>query len=175
MKFKYVFSAMLIALLGCSGLVAAEEYQPMHDSAIIPCADGSPMTLINNEGNTPASYNEVYTWLQEDKTNEIEYDLDTFKCVDFAENLHNNAESAGFKCGIVLLTYETIMHLDGSRSYTGHSINVFQLDNGDLLYVDPLTDLIAIVETGSNYAVWDLNGNTIFYKDKVIKDVWIAW
>jgi len=79
------------------------------------------------------AYNEVVTFLREDKTDENQYVEDTYGvyvCSHFARDVCNNAEEAGLRCAFVELRY-----LDG-----GHSIIAFNTIDEGLVYFSPQTD-----------------------------------
>ena len=79
------------------------------------------------------TYNEVITFLREDKTDRNEYIEDTYGvyvCSHFARDVNNNAEEAGLRCAFVELRY-----LEG-----GHAIIAFNTIDKGLVYFEPRTD-----------------------------------
>lgn len=101
-------------------------FAPM--SAKIAKADGSLVRLSNSmTARDPESRDQLYRFLRRDRTDEVPYEPGRFVCADFAERLHNEAESAGLRCGYVTLTFE---------SGEGHASNVFRLQDGTMVFVD---------------------------------------
>lgn len=91
-------------------------------------ATGEPIELINNPNATDPTYQDMVTFLRTDKTDEIEYDPDSFICGDFAETVHNNAEAAGIKAAWVCIDF---------RGFTaGHACNAFNTTDRGLIFVD---------------------------------------
>jgi hypothetical protein len=82
-----------------------------------------------------------------------------FVCADFAEAVHNNAESAGIRAGWVGLAFQ------GTKE--GHALNAFETTDKGLIYIDCTTsgspgnlakglnnwDTIAYIETDKTYGV----------------------
>jgi len=61
-----------------------------------------------------------------------------YKCGDFAERLHNNAEKAGIRCGYVsieLSGYDDPYNY-GISSNAGHALNIFETTDRGLVYID---------------------------------------
>lgn len=90
-------------------------------------ADNENLYITNYDNATNPTYEELKTFLYEDKTDEIEYDLSTFVCADYAEKVHNNAEKAGIKSGLVLIDLD-----NGIR----HSFNMFNTTDKGIVYID---------------------------------------
>lgn len=91
-------------------------------------ADGEPIELINDPNSTDPTYQEMITFLRSDKTDEIEYDPDSYMCGDFAETIHNNAEAAGIKTAWVCI--------DFTGFTAGHACNAFNTTDRGLIFVD---------------------------------------
>jgi hypothetical protein len=91
-------------------------------------ANGSWVTLINMESATDPTYKELLEFIKSDNTDEIEYNLRSFVCADFAQAVHNNAEKAGIKAAWVSIEFE-------DRKY-GHACNAFNTTDRGLVFVD---------------------------------------
>jgi len=95
-------------------------------------ADSTPLVLVNNPGAKNPSWYQLYWFLQADPTDAQEY-RDSFKCGEFAEMLHNNAESAGWRAAFV------VIELGPSELYPEgglHAINAFETTDRGLVYID---------------------------------------
>lgn len=91
-------------------------------------ASGHQLRLVNNLSAVNPTYQQMMDFVKADKTDKIPYNNSSFRCADFAENLHNNAEKAGYKCAFV-----SIYFLSGGY---GHACNVFNTTDRGLIYID---------------------------------------
>jgi hypothetical protein len=142
MKQKYIYLIIVILLLtfsfsGCVGLqkVLQNPRYTYEDGALLVGGDDEPILLNNNSDAVDTTYSEVLDFIRQDGTDQLVYisrDSDTgaapFVCSDFAEILHNNAESAGIRAA-----YLSIDFADGS---IGHAINAFQTTDKGLINID---------------------------------------
>ena len=62
--------------------------------------------MVNYANIPDATVEEVQSFVKADKTNEHSYNINTYDCVDYAVDLYNNAEKAGFMVGIVSVKFE---------------------------------------------------------------------
>ena len=70
------------------------------DGAIECGGDGEPIVLVNNPDATNPTYAELVAFIIEDTTNTNDYvkgGPEAYVCADFAEEVHNNAETAGIR------------------------------------------------------------------------------
>jgi len=94
-------------------------------------ADGTPITLQNNYGEVSnPTWGELKAFLEGDDTANIRYCHSTFLCGDFAERLHNNAESEGVRAGVAIVYFE--------GQFTPHALNVFYTLDRGLVFIDPV-------------------------------------
>lgn len=98
------------------------------DGAILVGADWEPIILVNNPQASNPTWNELKSFLLQDTTDEVKYDLDTFVCADFAEMLHNNAETAGIRAAYVCI--------DFAYELWGHALNAFETTDRGLVFID---------------------------------------
>jgi len=96
-------------------------------------ASGSEVCLINYKNATDPTWNELISFLQIDDTDKQPYNFSSFVCADFAERLHNNAESSGIRAAWVSVDFE---------SGEGHALNAFNTTDKGLVYVDCTQSLI---------------------------------
>jgi len=82
--------------------------------------------LINNSHAIDVSWDDLRAFLVEDNTNEETYSEEE-ACGEFAEKVHNNAESNGIKAAIAVINLE---------STAPHALNVFDTIDKGLVYVD---------------------------------------
>ncbi|RZB32200.1 MAG: hypothetical protein AEth_00523 [Candidatus Argoarchaeum ethanivorans] len=90
-------------------------------------ASGSQICLINYNNATDPTWDELIVFLEKDDTDEELYLDNSFVCADFAEMLHNNAETSGIKTAWVGVDFTV---------GEGHALNAFNTTDKGLVYVD---------------------------------------
>jgi len=91
------------------------------------------------------TWEELKSFLESDKTDELEYKPQEFDCTGFAITLRDNAWRWGFRCGFVEIDFS---------SGVGHNLNVFNTTDMGLVFVDTVKgDSIAYVQIGKPYGV----------------------
>lgn len=103
------------------------------NGGVIAGADGHWITLYNNPNAKNPTWNELETFLAQDKTDEHPYNLLTFVCADFAEMLHNNAEAAGIRAAYVCVWLGPCSYFPSGG---GHCLNAFETTDHGLVYID---------------------------------------
>lgn len=94
---------------------------------IVGNSTGDWMSIHNNPKATDPSYQQLINFIMVDDTDQIPYHNGSFVCVDYAVRVHDNAENAGIRAGVVSLDFS-----DGQ----GHSINVFNTTDRGIVYID---------------------------------------
>ena len=138
---------------------------------------------INNYPNvTNPTYYELVDFLLIDDTNKIRYDKNSFVCAEFSVTLHNNAEKAGIKAGVVTVDFE--------NKKIGHALNVFETTDRGLIFIDStgLThdnnfhyyDSIVDLEIGKEYIprpIYRTSGNkyTRYESMGIVENYTIYW
>jgi hypothetical protein len=113
-------SFLLTASLASSGTFSSQP--PVRK------ASGSLVNLVNNEEAVDPTWPELITFLQVDDTDQYRYYDEVMICGDFAEKLHNNAESYGIKAAFVAVWFE--------NEEVGHALNAFNTTDLGLIYID---------------------------------------
>jgi hypothetical protein len=98
--------------------------QPRH----LKSPSGESAQLINNREASPPTWQELMAFLKADTTDQKLYNVDSFACVAFAEELHNNAEAAGIEAAFVGVQFED--------REVGHALNAFNTTDRGLVFVD---------------------------------------
>jgi len=98
--------------------------QPRH----LKSPSGESARLINNDEASPPTWQELMAFLAADITDKKPYNADSFACVAFAEELHNNAEAAGIEAAFVGVQF-------GDRE-VGHALNAFNTTDRGLVFID---------------------------------------
>ena len=122
----------------------------MNDYTYVVKGNGQPVELYENPNAKNPTWEQLSSFLSKDNTDKMTYVTGSFVCVDFAETLHNNAESAGIRCGLVVL-YPML-----------HACNAFETTDRGLVFIDCTglskyqsgpgnNDTIADVRLGTDY------------------------
>lgn len=104
------------------------------DGGMYVRADGEPIELINNLNASNPTYAELIAFIMEDPTDSKLYlekqvgGWQPFVCADFAEEVHNNAETKGIRAAWV--------SIDLRGEEIGHAFNAFETTDRGLVYVD---------------------------------------
>jgi hypothetical protein len=76
------------------------------------------------------TFDEVISFLQEDKTDSNPYIEDEYVCIHFARDVNHNAEDQGIRCAFVDIRFPR----------SAHAIIAFDTTDQGLVYFDPVTD-----------------------------------
>ena len=98
--------------------------QPRH----LKSPSGESARLINNSEATPPTWQELMDFLAADTTDQKPYNIDSYACVAFAEELHNNAEASGIEAAFVGVQFED--------REIGHALNAFNTTDRGLVFID---------------------------------------
>jgi hypothetical protein len=98
--------------------------QPRH----LKSPSGESARLVNNDEASPPTWQELMAFLEADTTDQKPYNINSFACVAFAEELHNNAEAAGIEAAFVAVQFE--------GSEVGHALNAFNTTDRGLVFID---------------------------------------
>jgi hypothetical protein len=105
-------------------------------------ADGHTITFAHNSSAVDPTYNQVIDFLKSDTTDQTSYDLNSFVCADYAEQVQHHAEAAGYRCGWVFLDLTEFPH----------ACNVFNTTDRGLIFIDSTGfDSVVEVKEGSEY------------------------
>ena len=109
---------------------ALPQYVRQYTNEQPPCLrqSGEQVHLVNNPKAKDVSFAELKSFISQDDTDAEEYLEGVRICGDFAEMLHNNAESKGIKTAWVAIDFED--------STIGHALNAFQTTDRGMVYVD---------------------------------------
>lgn len=129
-------------------------------------ARGNPIKLRNNPDAANPSFATLTSFLRRDDTDEIPYDTRSFVCGDYAERLHNRAESAGLRCAYVVVK---LGPSPGWPNTDWHALNAFDTVDHGRVYVDctrPLNQragaadcLVTNLQKGALYSTRQLSPN----------------
>ncbi len=131
-----------------------EEYVRV-TRGVVAGADGHLIILKNNPGASNPTWEQLKSFLYKDNTDQIPYVLGKFVCADFAERVHNDAESAGIRAAYVCIQ---VGPSKSNPTGGGHALNAFQTIDHGLVYIDCTdfrpginADKIVDVVTGKDY------------------------
>jgi len=149
--------------------------------------------LMNNKEAIHPTWQQLMSFLRSDETDQKAYNLSSYPCGAFTEELHNNAEAVGIRAAWVAVDY--------TGDSDGHALNAFHTTDRGLVFVDCTSsfrsdiayalivdvdtgeviererlqsyDKIAYVEIGREYGVMSVEVATSpeygFYRDYVTK------
>jgi hypothetical protein len=84
--------------------------------------------LVPNKYARDPTWDELTIFLKNDETDIEDYNLLTFPCGAFAQELYNNAEAQGIRAAWVIIRFSDTLEL--------HALNAFQTTDKGLVYVD---------------------------------------
>jgi len=94
---------------------------------LLVCSNGRPARLRNNPEARDRTLQEVLLFLVDSDVNRQRYRVGEYVCTEFAIALHDEAEAAGIRAGLVSLSfYEGL----------GHALNAFNTTDYGLVYID---------------------------------------
>jgi hypothetical protein len=161
----------VIALIGCAG---ATDVTPLYKGVKIQLANGQPMILHNNDNAKNPSFLTLSAALKVDQTDKNIYKLKTYKCTDYAQDVHNNLEAIGIKAGTVNVRFK-----DGN----GHEINVVDTSDMGRVFIDCCgvgegkagQDARAMFSIGKKYNLtWLFSGQNL-RTNIYVKSIEITW
>jgi hypothetical protein len=141
--------------------------------------DGSHVCLNNNPSAKNPTFAQVAAFIEKDQTDKIKYKSGEFVCSNFAETLHNNAESEGLRCAWVAIEF--------SNTQISHSCNAFNTSDRGLIFVDCTSspnakagdtfDTITNIKIGKQYQPKPINNDkTLHYPPLgIVKSCSIFW
>jgi len=103
------------------------------------------------------TYAEMLDFISFDQTNKNIYNVDTYNCYDYTNDVLNNAFNSGIKGGNVYINFPD----------SAHSIVCFNTTDKGLIFIDPQDDNEVTVIIDQNY--FDRSIYEILYDDTVIR------
>lgn len=103
------------------------------------------VALIDNPEAQNPTWNELMSFLADDKTEQHEYIENVYDCSQFSRDVHNNAEAAGIRAAEVQVRF--------NNETEGHALDAFITSDYGLVYVDCTTppDTIDRVKLDKTY------------------------
>jgi len=86
------------------------------------------LNLVNSSSASNPTWTQLQNFILTDKTDKTAYVLDSYDCKDFSRDVHNNAEKAGIRAGVALVSFQ--------NQAVGHSCDVFKTSDKGLVFVD---------------------------------------
>jgi hypothetical protein len=123
-----------------------QELNNQYSKAVEDLEEANEQLEIYRTGNTYSlrdpTYLEMKNFLEEDKTNENQYNEENYLCIHFARDVIFNAKEQGIRAGAVYIYFE---------SNNGHAIIAFDTIDKGIIYVEPQTDEEVILVKGIQY------------------------
>jgi hypothetical protein len=120
MKIYKILTIFLILALTCS-IVSAEKIN-------VYKTDGKKINMKNKNFATDPTYDELIDFLSKNDVSEKEYKRPKYTCGHFAQDLHNAAEKAGIRAGIVVMRQE--------NGKFHHAFNMFDTVDEGFVFID---------------------------------------
>ncbi|MGA2159134.1 MAG: hypothetical protein ABSG90_07930 [Dehalococcoidia bacterium] len=106
-------------------------------------ANGQQVQLVNQPNTHNPTWGELKAFLDKDDTDQLQYVKGSFTCGDFAKRLHDNAELAGIRAGLVVIRF---------NADDLHAINCFYTTDKGMVYIDATNgDSVGYIEIGKEY------------------------
>jgi hypothetical protein len=99
-------------------------------------------TLVSSTSVRNPTYQEALQFVASDKTDQHQYIVNSYTCVNFATDFRNNALKAGYECG-----YAIIFFPDNSS----HELNCFNTTDRGLIFVEPQLGEVTTITIGKTY------------------------
>ena len=116
----------------------------IHSSPTAWTFNGLTWTHNDNPQAVNPTWNQLTTFIAQDKTDQHAYNINSFNCVNYATTVYNNAETSNIEAATVTMNLQ--------NSAAGHAVNAFITSDYGLVYVDCTgNDAIARVEAGKVY------------------------
>ena len=104
--------------------------------------------MVNRIGAKNPTYDELVDFIKEDQTDKNPYKIYEYMCLDYARDVHNNAEAAGIRAGLV------IVNPNSKWDINRHALNVFDTVDRGLVFIDCTRyDTRACVSIGECYHI----------------------
>jgi hypothetical protein len=110
------------------------EQAPVETNALyaiktVPLFDSKdkPVQLRNYHKATNVSLQRLMAFVRTNPVNLAAFEPGKFVCTEFGQSLHNGAEAAGLRCGLVFVEFER---------GEGHVLNAFETTDKGIVYVD---------------------------------------
>ena len=106
--------------------------------------NGQQWTHTDNIQAANPTWNQLTTFIAQDKTDQHPYDVHSYNCVNYATTVYNNAETSNIEAAMVSINLR--------NATAGHALDAFITSDYGLVYVDCTgNDTIARVEVGKAY------------------------
>lgn len=141
---KLELTVLALVLLYCAGSDYIDNHYYHINKTGYEGSDGRKMILHNNPTATDPTYDELINFIKADWTDNNNSNPGSYVCADYACDLHDNAEKAGIKAGVVAIEF--------TDNGDGHACNAFNTTDKGLVFVDCTSfDSIVDVNEGTEY------------------------
>ncbi len=109
--------------------------------------NGQLIQLVNQPNTHNPTWNELKVFLTQDNPDRLQYMERVITCEDFVKRLHDKAELAGIRAGVVVVEF---------YNNEPHAINCFYTTDKDIIYIDAW-NAVAYFEIGKSYGLIAIN------------------
>ena len=140
---------------GCLGWLADGTLPAWLESRLGGISVPGGYGMVNRIGAKNPTYDELIDFIRGDETDKNPYKAE-YRCLDYARDVHNNAEDAGIRAGVV------IVNQNSKNIFGGHALNVFDTVDRGLIFIDcTCYDMRAYVAVGESYSLEPLYSGAI--------------
>ena len=112
------------------------------------------------------TYKRSYNFIKKDETDLNTFDDVTYNCDHFSRDVNNHAEEQGIRCGYVVISLS---------SGIPHAIVAFNTTDQGLVFFEPQTDQIALLEKNKDYWNECLQGESNHLSSSIVLDYTVFW
>lgn len=110
------------------------------------------------------TYEEMNSFLSQDKTDQRKYSKPHYVCIHFARDLDLSAARKGIRSAVVVVNF---------TNQTGHTLNAFQTVDEGLIFIEPQEDWEVMVEL--NKRIIDSKGQPVEWLPNLVESYTINW
>lgn len=141
---------------GCLGWLADGTLPAWLESRLDGISVPGNYAMASRIGAKNPTYDELIDFIRRDQTDNTPYQADEYTCFDYAMDVHNNAEAAGIRAGVVFL------NPNSEWGINRHALNVFDTIDKGLIFIDCTSyDMRAYVAVGESYSLEPLYSGAI--------------
>lgn len=141
---------------GCLGWLADGALPVWLEARLDGVSVPGNYAMASRIGAKNPTYDELIDFIMRDQTDKTPYQADEYTCFDYAMDVHNNAEAAGIRAGVVFL------NPNSKWAINRHALNVFDTTDKGLIFVDCTSyDMRAYVVVGESYSLDPLYSGAI--------------
>ena len=181
LKIFFITFLIIILLISTYLLIQANKNLISKDTTIIQLKEENGIKNLNSEQiknmaylltnqeklySKNPTYQEAINFINNDSTDSNKYNYAFYNCVHFSRDVNNNAEKQGYRCAFIKV------NMSGG---TKHALIAFNTSDNGLLFIEPQTDQIVILNIGEDYWSKCIQGGESKGLGWIVEDYTIYW